>query len=61
MELKEYLKLIDEKPTPWAEKHGLSPATISRRLRGQRISAVNGMKIVEASGGAVSLKEATGV
>jgi len=54
MKLEEYLK--DYKYTVWAKENGLSPSVISRFLAGKtRLNFTNAQKIVQATGGAVSL------
>ena len=57
MNLKNYLKTHNLKPTPWAEKHGLNAPLLSRYLNGKGISPQNALKIEKATGGAVSCIE----
>jgi DNA-binding transcriptional regulator YdaS (Cro superfamily) len=52
-----FLKQIKVKPTPWAVKHGISPAVMSRLLSGKRISASNYLKVATAAKGKVTVEE----
>jgi hypothetical protein len=55
--LKIFFKKNGIKPTPWAEKHNIAPAVISRYLNGRGISKENALKISQASFGEVSVMD----
>jgi len=58
MDLKKFLKISNQKPTPWAYRNGIEPVIILRFLNGTRgLSAQTMAKIVEATGGAVSYED----
>lgn len=58
MDLKDFLAGLDEKPSNWAKRNGIDPATLSRFLRGkQSLLLDTAQKIVEASAGQVSYQE----
>jgi len=57
MKLKDYFDKNEIRPTPWAEKHGISPAVISRYLKRGTITPRNARKIAEATGRVVSEME----
>jgi len=55
MNLKDYLKKINQKPVPWAKSKGLSEATIWRIYNGKtRPTAKTAKAIEKATGGKVS-------
>ncbi len=57
MRLEKYLKDNKLKPTPWAVKHRIAAAVISRYLNGKGISPQNAEKIEVATDGDVSVME----
>jgi plasmid maintenance system antidote protein VapI len=49
MELENYLKKYGWKPTPWAQKHNISPAVINRYIHKKGgLNIVNALKIERA-------------
>lgn len=58
MQLESYLKRNGFRPTPWAEKHGISPASLYRYMNGIGIiDPINALKIERATDEEVTLKE----
>lgn len=58
MKLNEYLKMIGQKPTPWAIEKGLSASIISKILNNKSgLQLRTAKKISEATEGHVSLSE----
>jgi DNA-binding transcriptional regulator YdaS (Cro superfamily) len=58
MQLESYLKRNKLKPTPWAEKHGISAASLHRYLKGiGTIDARNALRIEAATDEQVTVKE----
>ena len=54
--LSKYFKKHKLKPTPWGVKHGISPATLSRFLRGKStLTPANAKRISKATLGKVSV------
>ncbi|MBM3120347.1 MAG: helix-turn-helix domain-containing protein [Chloroflexi bacterium] len=58
MRLKAYLTINNQRPSPWARKHGIAPILICRYLKGKRgLSARTMAKIVKATGGLVTYED----
>ena len=56
--LSKYFKKHKLKPTPWGVKYGISPATLSRFLRGKSsLTPANAKKIAESTWGEVSVMD----
>ena len=43
--LRKYFESTNQKPTPWGVKHGIAPCTLTRVLRGDKITAATALKI----------------
>ena len=57
-ELSMYFEKHGLKPTPWGFKNGISPATLSRYLRGKsQLTPENALKISEATNGEVPIMD----
>jgi hypothetical protein len=49
MELENYFKQHNIKPTPWAIEHGISPAVVNRYLKNKGVlNTINALKIERA-------------
>ena len=58
MDLRTYLQKLNERPSNWAKKHGIDPATLSRFFAGkQTFKLETAKKIVAATQGAVSYED----
>ena len=57
MQLNDFFKTNNIKPTPWAESRGISTSVISRVLNGGGISLENAVKIEIETGGQVKAVE----
>lgn len=58
MQLPDYLRKHNYKPTPWAIQHGLAPATISRLMnKTGKITMDNAKRVRDATNGEVTLDD----
>jgi len=57
MELLEFFKRYNLKPTPWAIENKIPPSVISRYLNGRAMSPENALKVEIASNQKVTIKE----